>query len=294
MTLVTALLALFAQADYYDQSKVPLEVDAPDPKLAKIVLVAGRASHAPGHHEYFAGLAFFMELLRQTPGVHPVMVRDGWPRDPKIFQGARSIVFYADGGKGHPLVQEGRMDLLQPLVDKGVGLVALHYGVNFPSEASPRILAWLGGHFDAAISSCPACTWTAQYAGLPDHPVTRGVAPFVLRDEWYFNMRFVPEMKGVTPLLKAVPPEWGRTSEDARRHPGRAEITAWAYVRKDGGRSFGYTGGHYHDNWGEENVRRLIVNGLLWTAKVEVPKEGAPVALKGGMLSRNLDDKRKR
>jgi type 1 glutamine amidotransferase len=294
MTAALALLALLAQADYYDQSKVPLEAEPPDPSLAKIVLVAGKASHAPGHHEYFAGMSFFADMLRQTPGVHPVMVRDGWPRDPKIFRGAKSIVFYADGGKGHPLLQEGRMDLLQPLLDKGVGFAAIHYGVNFPAEASARILGWLGGHFDAAISSCPACTWTAQVRSLPEHQATRGVAPFALRDEWYFHMRFVPGLKGVTPLLEAVPPEWARTSDEARKHAGKPEVLAWAFVRKGGGRSFGYTGGHYHDNWGEENVRRLVTNGLLWTAGIEVPREGAGVSMKGASLSRNLDDKRKK
>jgi type 1 glutamine amidotransferase len=280
--------------DHYDQTKVPVEVDAPDPALAKIVLVAGQASHAPGHHEYFAGLAFFAELLEQTRGVHPVLVRDGWPKDPKIFQGARAVVVYADGGNGHPLLETGRAEVLQPLLDAGAGFAALHYGVNVPAEASERMLSWLGGHFDAEISSCPACTWTAHYKRLPAHPATRGVAPFALRDEWYFNMRFVPGKAGVTPLLAAVPPEWARTSEDAKRTPRRSEITAWAYVRKDGGRSFGYTGGHYHDNWGEENVRRLVTNAILWTAKVEVPKAGAPVSMKGLSLSRNLDDKRKR
>src|SRR5262245_14832386 len=173
MNAALILLPLLAQ-DYYDQSRVPIEAEPADPKAVKIVLVAGKASHPPGHHEYFAGLAMFMEVLAQTPGVQPVMVRDGWPKNPAVFKGARSIVFYADGGKGHPLVQEKRMDELQPLVDKGVGIVALHYGVNFPSEASARILSWLGGHFDAVISSCPACTWTASYQKIPEHPATRG------------------------------------------------------------------------------------------------------------------------
>ena len=48
--------------DPYDQSKVPLEVDSPDPHLAKIMLVAGRASHGPGEHEFFAGCALYLIL----------------------------------------------------------------------------------------------------------------------------------------------------------------------------------------------------------------------------------------
>lgn len=35
--------------------------------------------------------------------------------------------------------------------------------------------------------------------------------------------------------------------------------------------------GHYHANWRLKPCRRLIVQGLLWTLKLPVPKEGLPV-----------------
>src|ERR1051325_11301901 len=104
LALATALLALaplvWAQTaaqdksahDPYDQSKVPLEVDSPDPKLAEIVLIARRPSHAPGEHEFFAGCALLMKCLKQNPGVWPVMARDGWPKNEAIFTGARSVM----------------------------------------------------------------------------------------------------------------------------------------------------------------------------------------------------------
>ena len=73
-------------------------------KLAKIVIVAGRQSHGPGDHEFFAGCAILMNLLSQTPGVAPVMVRDGWPKNEKIFDGAQDLSSsYLDGGNKHPL-----------------------------------------------------------------------------------------------------------------------------------------------------------------------------------------------
>src|ERR1044071_2450262 len=87
-----------AAADPFDQSGVPLEVQPTDPTLNKIVLVAGRQSHGPGDHEFFAGCALLMKLLKETPGVFPVMARDGWPKDPKTFEGAKAVVFYMDGG----------------------------------------------------------------------------------------------------------------------------------------------------------------------------------------------------
>src|SRR2546423_2850369 len=109
------------ERDPYDQSGVPLEVQPSDSKVSKIVLVAGRPSHGPGEHEFFAGCAVLMKLLRQTPGVFPVLARDGWPKNAKTFDNARAVVFFMDGGGGHPIIEKGHRDQVQKLIDKGVG-----------------------------------------------------------------------------------------------------------------------------------------------------------------------------
>ena len=51
---------------------------------------------------------------------------------------------------------------------------------------------------------------------------------------------------------------------------------AWTYDRPDGGRSFCFTGLDAHSAWSVPGVRQLIVNGILWSAGVNVPPEGAP------------------
>jgi hypothetical protein len=303
--LSTALLALaplvWAQAtqdksaqgktdhDPYDQSKVPLEVDSPDPKLAKIVLLAGSRSHNAGEHEFFAGTAILMKCLKQNPGVWPVMARDGWPKNEGIFKDAKSVVFYMDGRGGHPIIRPGRMDMIQKLVDQKAGFVNMHYAVDYDKEPGQRVLPWLGGFYDAEISINP--TWEPELKALPDHPITRGVKPFKLRDEWYYNMRWVPDMKGVTPILVATPPDSTRRTADTRAHPGREEIMAWAFERPNGGRGFGFTGGHYNRNWGNDDYRRLVVNALLWSAGLEVPPGGAKCDIDPIDLNSNLDRK---
>jgi type 1 glutamine amidotransferase len=218
------------------------------------------------------------------------MARDGWPKDEKIFENAKSIVFYMDGGSGHPAVEDPHMKLLQQYVDKGVGFVNLHYAVEYPdAKAIKGPLYWLGGYYETDWSINP--TWEADFAALPNHPITSGVKPFKIRDEWYYNMRFLPQMDGITPILRAAPPDETRTTMETKRHPGRVEIEAWAYDRPNGGRSFGFTGGHYHDNWGNENFRRLVTNAILWSAHVEVPPTGAPVDFDEKDLNTNLDRK---
>lgn len=278
--------------DPFDQSRVPIEVQPTDPSLAKIVLVAGRISHGPGEHEFFAGGSVLMKLLKQTPGVFPVMARDGWPKDPKTFENARTVVFFMDGGGGHPIIQKNHMAELQKLMDAGVGFVNLHYAVEYPKQFSERILPWLGGYYETGFSTNPH--WKADIQSLPEHAITRGVKPFAIQDEWYFNIRFAPDMKGVTPILKAVPPDNVRRTAPAREHPGRSEVLAWAMDRTDGGRSFGFTGAHFHQNWGNESFRRVVTNAILWTARQDVPSEGAKVELEPADLNQNLDTKKPR
>ena len=292
--LATVAWAALADVDPYDQSGVPLEKQPTDPALNKIVLVAGHKSHGPREHEFFAGCALLMKLLQETPGVFPVMARDGWPKNPEeTFKDAKAVVFYMDGGDHHPAINtKEHEDAIQKLIDAKVGFVNLHYAVEYPKAAADPVLNWLGGYYETGYSTNP--TWTADFKTLPEHPITRGVKPFTIKDEWYFNIRFNPEMKGVTPILKATPPDSSRGTPAAKEHPGREEVLAWAFDRPEGGRSFGFTGGHYHDNWGDENFRRLVVNAILWSANLDVPKDGAKVDLDPAELNKNLDFKGKK
>src|SRR5262245_52579765 len=229
--------------DPYDQSKVPLEVEPPAGfKGKKIVLVAGRPSHGPGDHEFFAGCAILMKMLAQTKGVYPVMARDGWPKNDKTFDNAKAVVFYMDGGGGHPILNKGHKEVVDKLIDNKVGFVNLHYAVEYPKKESDHVLKWLGGYYETGFSTNPH--WDAKFAKLPEHAITRGVKPFTIRDEWYFNIRFEPRAENLTTILAATPPDNVRGTPAARENKGREEVVAWAFDRKDGGRSFGFTGGH--------------------------------------------------
>jgi hypothetical protein len=66
----------------------------------------------------------------------------------------------------------------------------------------------------------------------------------------------------------------------------------WATDRSDGGRGVGFTGGHFHKNWGDDNFRKLVLNALLWISKVDVPAEGVSSTLSDEDLQKNLDPKK--
>ena len=266
----------------------------------KIVFVAGPPSHGPGEHEHRAGCLLLQSCLEKVPGVTSIVYSNGWPQDPHAFDGAASIVIYSDGGGGHPALQDGHLQTLDPLMKKGVGLACIHYATEPTLEKGQKeFLDWIGGAFEVNWSVNPH--WDADFARLPTHPITQGVKPFKINDEWYFHLRFRDGMKGVTPILTAIAPESTMSRNDGA-HEGNAAVreavkarepqhVAWACQREDGGRGFGFTGAHFHKNWGDDNFRKLVLNAILWTAKVPVPAEGVVSTVTAEQLKENLDTK---
>jgi type 1 glutamine amidotransferase len=265
----------------------------------KIVLIAGHPSHGPGQHEFNAGCKLLCKCLSQVPGIEPVVVTGGWPKDESIFDGAKALIFFMDGGSGHPMIQGDHLAKLQKLVDKGVGLACLHYAVEVPKgEPGAKFFDWLGGYYETGYSTNPH--WKAEIKALPSHPTTTGVKPFAIGDEWYFNIRFRPEMKGITSIIVAKPDDHTRQGVSAApRGPykhileakGRDEVLAWVVERPDGGRGFSFTGGHFHKNWGDPNFRKLVLNAICWTAGLEVPAGGVESHVTAEELNENLDPK---
>jgi type 1 glutamine amidotransferase len=272
-----------------------------DGSAKKVVFVAGRPSHGPGEHEHRAGCLLLQSCLEGCPGVVSFVYTNGWPQNPtEAFADAATVVVYSDGGGGHPLLQDDHLDVIGDLVKKGVGLVCIHYAVEPTKEKGEKeFLDWIGGCFEINHSVNP--TWTADFKELPKHPVTNGVRPFKIFDEWYFYMRFRDGMQGVTPILTAIPPE-STMSRPNGTHEGNPEVReavkrgepqhmAWACERPDGGRGFGFTGAHYLKNFGNGDFRKLVLNAILWTAHIEVPADGVQSQVSEDDLKKNLDKK---
>lgn len=251
-------------------------------------------------HEFRAGCLLLQQCLAGMPGVSVTVYSNGWPHVENGFERADAVVIYADGGAGHPAIKGDHKQILGNLAKKGVGLGFMHYGVEIPStNGGPEFLEWIGGHYEHLYSCNPM--WTPQFEKFPDHPVARGVKPFSTNDEWYMCIRFRDGLQGVTSILKATP------SEKVRGGPyvypkgpyphvvadaGKEETMMWVVERPDGGRGMGFTGGHFHDNWGNDAYRKVVLNSLVWLAKVEVPTGGVSSTINKEDLDAHLDPKR--
>lgn len=267
----------------------------------KILLLAGSASHGSGEHEFTAGCQLLKKCLDKIPGLKTEIHGNGWPADEKAFEGADAIFIYSDGGGGHPFHREARRAVIDQLMKKGVGLGCAHYAVEVPKGPSGEaFLDWIGGYFEPHWSVNPH--WDADFKTLPTHPITRGVKPFKINDEWYYHMRFREGMRGVTPILTDLPPQSTLRREDGA-HSGNPAVRAainrgepqhvmWAAERPEGGRGFGFTGGHFHRNWGEDNFRKIILNAILWSARMEVPPQGVESLVTAEDLKAHLDTKK--
>lgn len=281
---------------------VASQLPAMESRTKKLVLIAGTPSHPPGMHEHNAGVQLFHQWLSGLDGLDVSFVLNGYPKDDSILDSADGILVYADGGQRHPLIQGKNRQRIDGLMAKGVGLCCCHYAVEVPKgEAGDSFRDWIGGCYEHEYSCNPM--WEADFTDLPDHPITRGVEPFSIHDEWYFNMRFRPNMEGVKPILSAKPSDATRDGpyvypkgpyKHIQEAKGRIEHLMWCTEREDGGRGVGFTGGHFHKNWADDNFRKIVLNALLWICKYEVPKTGVVSEVTAEDMAKNLDPKGKK
>lgn len=262
--------------NYVGQKKAPKEVK-------KIVFIADAGTHGgKGNHEFKAGAIYMARVLNSTyPNAWAVVhSTKNWPKE--LDHADAIIVLLNHGGRAAT-----DANIKKAVEKNGAGFMAVHFGVEVTKGVQgDNYLKWIGGYFEQGWSVNPF--WVAKIEKLPEHDITRGVKPFEINDEWYYHMRFVPDMKGVTPILTTVPglktlSRWdgkkdhgynGNAAVMEEVKAGKPQHLAWAYVREDGGRGFGFTGYHNYANIQNDNFRTILLNAAAWTAKLEVPSQG--------------------
>jgi putative heme-binding domain-containing protein len=272
---------------------------------AKVVFIHGKRSHGTMAHEHRAGSLLLAKALTDAKlGINAqVLPEMGYPSDPAVLADAATIVIFCTGHQGHLL--NPKLDEFDALMKKGTGVIMIHWATEaVMGNPGKKFLEWMGGYCALNWSVNPH--WSPNFTTFPDHPIARGLTPFSLDDEWYYHMRFVPDLKGVTPILSALPgpetlerPDGDRSGNSTVRKAvanGESQHVAWAYERPDGkGRGFGFTGAHNHVSWQNDNFRKVVLNAILWTAHVDVPQGGVPsIRPTDEEIHTNLDDKGQR
>lgn len=270
---------------YWNEVKIKSQPLKTKGKKTKIIFISGKPSHGKMKHEHRAGNMILAKALNDS-GLNvdaQLVPHYGYPKDPSILDDASTIVVFSTGHRGHAL--KSHLDEFDELMKKGIGVVMIHWATEAEKgKAGEKFLAWMGGFCDLNWSVNPH--WKPNFTQFPNHPISNGVKPFSVDDEWYYHMRFRDNLEGVTPILSDLPPPetLRRPDGDRSGNPtvraavanGEPQHVAWAYQRPDGGRGFGFTGAHNHESWQDDNFRRVVLNAILWTAKLEVPSAGCP------------------
>ncbi len=240
------------------------------PTTKTIVLFGGVKTHGPGAHEHLKGAQLLKKCLESAADIPPLKTQiylDTWPKDPSQLDHAATIVVMWEGWAAHLVSgrHPERVQKLDQLMKQGVGLVCFHAATAVEDDVEEHFLDWLGGNKKIGYSLHPMARDVSLALASPGHPICRGVQAMKFpEEEFYCRIFFRPGDKRITPLLTAMlPPE----------RPER-QIVAWACERSDGGRAFACTGPHYHASFQNDDFRRLALNAILWTAKIEVPQRG--------------------
>lgn len=235
-----------------------------------IVLIGGDTPHGPLVHDAQNGILRIERYLRASPEVRAsghVSIKafpNGWPSDPRALDEAATIVWYFDGLEHHPLLDGARREQFERLMRRGVGLVTFHQASTLPpGDTEIELVEWLGA---ARYGMVDRTTETVAFTPAK-HEISRGVRPFAYRDEFYPTLRF-----GDDPIQSIL--EAPLHLEAAPMAAPTQRRIAWAFERPGGGRSFGFTGFHYLAALDQPELRRLLLNAIVWTAGLEVPTNG--------------------
>ncbi|HIG26987.1 MAG TPA: hypothetical protein EYQ50_04025 [Verrucomicrobiales bacterium] len=224
-----------------------------------ILFIGKQADHPWGSHMYLHTCGVLAKSVEQSNRIK-TFVSNGWPSDADRLKDIKAIVVYTNPGAEFLLDGPGKTQFEKMMKD-GVGLVTIHwastvYEKNF-DRLGQRWMGYLGGTW---VSNVGLSIDRSKLTQLdPSHPICRGWKEYELHDEFYLNPRLSSSAK---PFLQVTT-------------KGEKLVVAWTYERPDGGRSYGTTLGHYYRNFKMNAFRRTIVNAILWTAKQDIPLNGA-------------------
>jgi type 1 glutamine amidotransferase len=233
-----------------------------------LLLWQGPDGHKPTTHEFETGIKLIANWFQKnTP--HQVIVSradEPWDEGPQLLEQADTVVMYLAQGAMWIRQQPERLQAFREYVARGGGLCGLHWAIGSKrDEDIPDFVELLGAIHGG--SDRKYLFLTTQFRPTANcHPIQNGLQPMTVEDEFYYRLKTVKSASPVVPVMESlIEGEW--------------QMTAWAWQRPAGGRSFGFSGLHYHVNWSHENYRRLVFQGILWTLEEDIPSTGIDVEI---------------
>jgi type 1 glutamine amidotransferase len=238
---------------------------------SKRVLLLGQQpdSHPKTTHEYMAGIRLIARFLNDFHKHQVIVVQadNPWNDGPELLDGADAVVLFLTEGAKWISEEKERLAAFERLAERGGGLSVLHWGMG--TRETPPVadfISLFGGCHGGPDRKYKVDDFQLV-PSLTPHPILSGIKPFRVHDELYYALKFPVQRRGHTALINA--------------HIGQDDqVVAWAWQRDNDGRSFGFSGLHFHQNWDRVEYRRLVLQGILWTLKETIPPDGLRLELK--------------
>jgi type 1 glutamine amidotransferase len=245
------------------------QATAADDAPKRLLLISqGPDGHPKATHEYVAGQMVLAKCLSGVHGLEIVQTRaDGdWAEGPELLRKADGAVLFVSEGAKWLSADERRLQAFTELAARGGGLSVLHWGMGTktaePIDAFVKLFGACHGGPDRKYKFAEISVEVAA----KKHPIVAGIDGFTLKEEFYYALKRASDDQRLISLLDA-------------NIDGTKQMVCWAFEREDGGRAFGFTGCHYHDNWRRTDYRRLISQGVLWTLKITPPDRDFPAVV---------------
>jgi hypothetical protein len=237
-----------------------------------LLLAQGPDGHPKGTHEYVAGQNVLKKCLSSVPQLEPTIVRcDGdWPEGPQLLTKADGVVMFISEGAKWLNANPARRAAFAELAKRGGGLSVVHWGMGSRAAENIEPFVDLFGACHGGPDRKYKVLETQLLVAAKDHPIMAGLTDFRIHEEFYYQLKTRPSAS-LVPLLKA-------------EIDGDQPMVAWAWERAGGGRSFGYSGCHFHEHWARPEYQRFLAQGVLWTLKLTPPRENFPAQIAAGDL----------
>lgn len=238
---------------------------AGEAKKRVLLLWQSPDGHPKDTHEYELGQKILKRELDKFKTIDTVLVKadDPWKEGPELLAKADGVVMFVSEGAKWVNSDPKRLAAFQECAKRKAGLSVLHWGMGSKDAKNIEPFVDLfGGCHGGPNRKYDVLKTEALIIAKERHAIQSGLVSFTVRDEFYYSLK-MPK-KDIQPVMHI---EIGGIY-----HP-----VAWAYSRPDGGRSYGFSGLHFHENWQLPEYRRFVTQGVLWTLNVPIPKDGIAV-----------------
>ena len=230
--------------------------------------------HPKKTHEFIPAAGVLFELLKPYPNIraHPVLAVEPWAEGVSLIDESDGIVLFVSQGAKWMQSTPERYAALKRFAARGGAFVAIHWSVGaIDGQYIQGQLDLLGATRGGPQRKYKELQTELKRAALR-HPILHGVGDIKVFDEMYYSL---DRVTGIQPLLTS-------------HIDGKDEMVAWCWERPDHGRSFGFVGLHFHANWAVSDYRRLVVQGVLWSLKLPIRRQGVNVDIEPSKLDPEL------